>query len=126
MIGSETERRNFGLQLGHQLPSRIGGRLEQFSDQAVSPIALAFVVFSVTGCGRFEVGQLRLQRLDAFLECGDLSGDKRPGGLKGAFQALAQGGIGQCLNLARLRTLQERPYFRATNCYHPLKVRGFV
>jgi len=60
MIGSEPERRNFGLQLGHQLPSRIGGRLEQFGDQAVSPIALAFVVCPVTGCGRFEFGQAPL------------------------------------------------------------------
>jgi hypothetical protein len=73
MIGSEAERRNFGLQLGRQVHSRISGRLEQFGDQAVSPIALTFVVCPVTGCGRFEVGQLRLQRLDAFLECGDPS-----------------------------------------------------
>ena len=98
MIGSEAERPNFGLQLGRQLHSRISGRFEQFGDQAVSPIALAFVVCPVTGCGRFEVGQLHLQRLDAFLECGDISGDKRPGDLKGAFQVLGQGGIGQRLN----------------------------
>jgi len=98
MIGSEAERPNFGLQLGRQLHSRISGRLEQFGDQAVSPIALTFVVCPVTGCGRFEVGQLHLQRLDAFLECGDISGDKRPGDLKGAFQVLGQGGIGQRLN----------------------------
>jgi len=41
MIGSEAQRRNFGLKLGRQLRGRIGARLEQFGDQAVSPIALA-------------------------------------------------------------------------------------
>ena len=30
------------------------------------------------------------QRLDAHLQCGDLAGDKRPDGLKPAFQALGQ------------------------------------
>jgi hypothetical protein len=59
------DRDAIDLQRDRQLLGRIGGRLEQFDDPAVSPVAL---VCSVMGRDRFEVSQLRLQRLDAFLE----------------------------------------------------------
>src|SRR5947209_20569801 len=57
----------FSLPAWRHLPShyQVSGRLEQFGDRAVSPVALALVVRPVTDCGHFEFGQLRLQRFDA-------------------------------------------------------------
>ena len=49
------DRDAIDLQRDRQLLGRIGGRLEQFGDPAVSPVALALVVCPVTGCGRFEL-----------------------------------------------------------------------
>jgi hypothetical protein len=74
------DRDAIDLQRDRQLLGRIGCRLEQFGDRRSARSRSR----SVMGRDRFEVSQLRLQRLDAFLEHGDLSGDKRPGGLKGA------------------------------------------
>ena len=51
-------------------------RLEQLRDQTLRPVSLTLEVRPMTGSGRFDLGKLRLQCLDACLEGGDYSGDR--------------------------------------------------